>query len=307
VSEPLVRAPLPAEAEAIADVLNAHSMAVLGTPEVTAGEIRSWFELPGLDAAHDMVVAVAAGGTLVGYADVGGGHEPGEPLWIDLRVPPQNPTAAERLLEAMETRARERGAPARPVRAVVFEPDTDAHALFQAAGYRRIRSSYHMERALDEAPEPPRWPDGLRPRSFVPRVDDELVYEAHMDAFADHWSFHRQPYDEWRHWGFPDGFDPELWFLVEDGPEIAGICLCLPHEPAQQDLGWVYVLGVRPPWRRRGLARALLLHAFRELHARGRARVGLGVDAENTTGAVRLYESVGMHVHRRSDTYEKAA
>ena len=307
MADVVLRAPTIADVEAIADTLNAHSTAVLGTQEVTADELRTWFDLPGLDPADDMRVALSSDGAMLGYADIGGGHEPGEPLWIDLRVRPQSPLAAALLLEAMETRACERGAPDRPVRAVVFEPDTDGHALFQRAAYRQIRSSYHMERTLDAEPELPRWPDGLRPRPFVPGADDQRVYEAQMDAFADHWSFHREPYDEWRHWGFHDGFDAALWFVVEDGPEVAAVCLCRSFVPSDPGLGWVSVLGVRQPWRRRGLARALLLHSFRELRARGRARAGLGVDAENTTGAVGLYEDVGMHVARRSDTYEKAA
>jgi ribosomal protein S18 acetylase RimI-like enzyme len=67
----------------------------------------------------------------------------------------------------------------------------------------------------------------------------------------------------------------------------------------------VNVLGVRRPWRRRGLALALLLHSFHELEARGMDRVALGVDAESLTGAVRLYEKAGMRVVRQSDTWEK--
>ena len=69
--------------------------------------------------------------------------------------------------------------------------------------------------------------------------------------------------------------------------------------------GFVDWLGVRRPWRRRGLGRALLVHAFRELHARGAERVGLGVDAQNATGATRLYESVGMGVEADHATFAK--
>jgi mycothiol synthase len=65
------------------------------------------------------------------------------------------------------------------------------------------------------------------------------------------------------------------------------------------------VLGVRPRWRRRGLGLALLRHTFTEYHRRGHTRVGLGVDAENVSGAVRLYERAGMRVVRRHDTYER--
>jgi ribosomal protein S18 acetylase RimI-like enzyme len=100
-------------------------------------------------------------------------------------------------------------------------------------------------------------------------------------------------------------FDPELWLLAEDDGEIAGISLCQRQRSADPALGWVQTLGVRPPWRRRGLATALLQHSFAELQRRGARRAGLGVDAENPTGAVRLYERAGMHVDRRNDTWEK--
>ena len=77
------------------------------------------------------------------------------------------------------------------------------------------------------------------------------------------------------------------------------------HASGDPRFGWIGVLGVRPRWRRRGLATALLHQSFRDFRRRGATRVGLGVDAENMTGAVRLYERVGMHVVRRNDTYEK--
>ena len=70
-------------------------------------------------------------------------------------------------------------------------------------------------------------------------------------------------------------------------------------------MGWIRALGVRPRWRRRGLGTALLLHAFGALYARGQRRIGLGVDAENTTGAVRLYERAGMRAAWQADIYER--
>jgi ribosomal protein S18 acetylase RimI-like enzyme len=65
------------------------------------------------------------------------------------------------------------------------------------------------------------------------------------------------------------------------------------------------VIGVRPPWRRRGLGLALLLHAFQELRVRGKRRVGLGVHGDNRA-AIALYESAGMRVYRRTDVWEKS-
>ena len=64
-------------------------------------------------------------------------------------------------------------------------------------------------------------------------------------------------------------------------------------------------LGVRRPWRKRGLGLALLRHAFNEFYRRGKRKVGLGVEAQNLTGALRLYESASMHVDQAYDYYEK--
>jgi mycothiol synthase len=69
----------------------------------------------------------------------------------------------------------------------------------------------------------------------------------------------------------------------------------------------VNILGVRRPWRRRGVALALLQHSFREFYSRGRYKVGLGVDAQSLTGATRLYEKAGMRSDpsRQLVLYEK--
>ena len=89
-----------------------------------------------------------------------------------------------------------------------------------------------------------------------------------------------------------ESFDPSLWFLALEGDEIAGITLC----KTLAGEGWVDVVGVRRPWRNRGLGLALLRHAFTEYHRRGTHKVGLSVDAESITGAPRLYGRAGMRV-----------
>jgi mycothiol synthase len=132
------------------------------------------------------------------------------------------------------------------------------------------------------------------------------VYECHQESFADHWEFRPVPLEAWRAFSVdrPD-FDPTLYWLAEADGEVAGICLGQWHGSGDPTFGWVEVLAVRRPWRGRGLGLALLRDAFAELAARGATRVGLGVDAENTTGAVRLYERAGMQPVRRLDVYER--
>jgi ribosomal protein S18 acetylase RimI-like enzyme len=100
-------------------------------------------------------------------------------------------------------------------------------------------------------------------------------------------------------------FDPSLWFLAMDGDEIAAVALCHPHLGEDPEMGFVDILGVRRPWRRQGLALALLHHAFGEFYRRGRKQVSLGVDSASLTGATRLYEKAGMYVARQLDMYEK--
>jgi ribosomal protein S18 acetylase RimI-like enzyme len=142
-------------------------------------------------------------------------------------------------------------------------------------------------------------------RRYQAHRDLERVYAATEEAFSDHWGYRPVTLEEWSGLNVRDTLDYALWFLAEEKGEVAGVCLCRLDETPDARLGWVNVLAVRRPWRRLGLGRAFLLHAFAELRARGRERVGLGVDTENTTGAVRLYESVGMTAVRRSDTYER--
>ena len=102
-----------------------------------------------------------------------------------------------------------------------------------------------------------------------------------------------------------EGFDPSLWWLAFEGDQLAGICLCRPQSYDDPNMGYVSILGVRRPWRTHGLGLAFLHHSFGEFYRRGKRKVSLGVDAENLTGALRLYEKAGMHVHLQFDTFEK--
>ena len=98
-----------------------------------------------------------------------------------------------------------------------------------------------------------------------------------------------------------ESFDPSLWFLAVDGDEIAGVTLC----KTLAGEGWIGVVGVRRPWRKRGLGLALLRHALAEYHRRGVRKVGLSVDAEGVTGALRLYRRAGMRVRESYAIYLK--
>ena len=127
-----------------------------------------------------------------------------------------------------------------------------------------------------------------------------------MEAFADHWEYHREPFEQWREFTVRSrNFDPALWLVAWAGDDVAGYALNFPERAGDPGYGWVGTLGVRRPWRRKGVGEALLRRSFAALHARGIRKVRLSVDAESPTGATRLYERAGMTVLRRSNTWER--
>jgi mycothiol synthase len=286
----------PDDAPAIKRLLDEHALASFGELELSEAEIRSWFKLPNL-----WIRLAERDGEVLGYLDVASdesGHLDVDARTLDAEV-------ARLLVRSAEERAEE--VAAKPVLRGYAQGDEPVlRQVYDDAGWRPIRYSFQMRIQLDgDVPEPV-WPEGLAVRN-AELGEEERVYEAHMDSFADHWDFRRQPLDLWRSYTTESHrYDPSLWWLVEDGDELAGISLNSWHFSGDRQFGWIHVLGVRPRWRKRGLATALLRHSFRDFRDRGATRVGLGVDGENTTGAVRLYESVGMRQVRRNDTYEKS-
>jgi mycothiol synthase len=291
-----LRAPQEDEAPALRALIDEHAQASFGEVELSEQEIRSWFSNPKV-----WIQVAERDGRLAGYLDVA--EEEGGRFNVDIRT--LDGEVAEALVASAEERARAATGAGAVLRGYTQGDEPVLRNVYASTGWRPVRHSFQMRIELtDDLPEP-EWPEGLAPRNFRPG-EEERVYEANMDAFADHWDFRRQPLEDWRRFTVDHhGFDPSLWWLVDDGAELAAISLNAWHFSGDREFGWIGVLGVRPPWRKRGLGTALLLHSFSDFRNRGATRVGLGVDAENTTGAVRLYERAGMHAVRRNDTYEK--
>ena len=278
-----------------AEVLNAHSRALHGTDDTTTEELDECWRAPEVEFPADVFVA-ERDGALVGYADV---IAFGDTTWVDVRA--TDGAAYEPLLMAATARAQQHATP--HIRGFAGEDDGPAREALEAAGYKPFRHGFRMRIELDgELPEPA-WPPGFAVRAF--RAGDERrVYQGHQESFADTWGFTPEPFETWTHWFMGTAFQPEHWFLVEADGELAAVAICLISE-TEDATGWVRILGVLPAYRRRGLALALLQHLFRHFADLGMKRVGLGVDAENPTGAVALYERAGMHVVRRNVNYER--
>jgi mycothiol synthase len=297
-------APTVADAGRIAELVNARSQALEGANEESTESVARWFAIPDLAPAADMRLAVARGGTVLGYADVSAPEDGTPRAAVDLRVRASAPEALALLFAWTEQRAAERAGPGGVIHYFVDEQELAVRDVLVAAGYAIVRGTYVMVRPLGPHLEPPVWPDAIEVRPFDEEYARALAV-AHEEAFSDHWGHTSWTYEAWRAYNLGEGEDTALWRIAWDGDEIAGLCLNAPRRGDDDATGWIKVLGVRRPWRRRGLGEALLRDAFVTFAARGKQEAGLGVDAENTTNAVALYERVGMDVVRRSDTWER--
>jgi ribosomal protein S18 acetylase RimI-like enzyme len=120
-------------------------------------------------------------------------------------------------------------------------------------------------------------------------------------AFLDHFGSAATEFEEWQHrQRTSPGADLGLWWLARADGVPAAVLI----GRAWPDTGWVQGLGTLREFRGRGVGRLLLQTAFAEFHRRGERKVSLGVDASNPTGAVALYESVGMQVAYEAVLYE---
>ena len=187
----------------------------------------------------------------------------------------------------------------------VSDNRTDAAALFRAHGYEVAHTAWVLRIDLDDEPPPePSLPSGLAFRDLRPGEDDRALFEL-IDTAFDEWEGRESHgFDNWTA-GFlhRDEVVPELVPLVVDGERLVGAALTY-HYGLENDIeGWIQQLAVDKAYRGRGLGRALLQECFRRFHGVGYRRCGLSTDSR--TGALGLYEHVGMHVRSSFTRYTK--
>jgi ribosomal protein S18 acetylase RimI-like enzyme len=168
----------------------------------------------------------------------------------------------------------------------------------------QVRASFDMVRELHPGLVAPDPPSDITIRTFEPGRDEHTLYEISEGAFADHWDYLPEPFQSFAA-DFFDAADwePSLAFIAEVEGEPAGELVAIEFE----DSGYVASLGVLRPFRRRGIATALLWRAFAALAARDHREAGLTVDAASPTGAVSVYEGVGMSVRREAHVFDRPA
>ncbi|HEY7025189.1 MAG TPA: GNAT family N-acetyltransferase [Candidatus Limnocylindrales bacterium] len=304
---------------AFARILN-NELKADGVPNFeTEGDIRAWMSHPTDTFRPDRDVNLAfVDGAPVAYS---------EREWVDTNdgvyreyringaVLPEwrRKGIGTALLEYNVERARELAATQQTERQRVlgsWSNDRQAGriALLQKQGFEPVRWFFEMTRDLSDPIPEVELPEGLEIR---PVTDDNIfqVWHADVEAFKDHWGGFDDSDERLKSWMESPTFDPTLWVIAWDGDEVAaGNVNSISHEENAAigvQRGWLNSVFTRRPWRKRGLANALIARSLQLIKDRGMDYGVLGVDAENPTGALGLYERNGFKVLERSTAWRK--
>ncbi|MBN1121569.1 MAG: GNAT family N-acetyltransferase [Anaerolineae bacterium] len=309
------------DAATVVAALNAHSQAVLGTDAMDEEELVQDWQEPGYDLDELTRVVAAPDGTIVAYGEFWDRVATHTRPYTYIRVHPDHHdlgigTFVTNWVEGVARDRLKLADPAYKVSLVAHAYANDAPSLelLDELGYQMTRVFTRMIINLDGNLPEPVWADGIKVISMAEYgagIDEyRAVCKADVEAFKDHWGIVEQPFEEQFKMFLHDSLDndrhdPAVWFLAMDGGEIAGFALNNPYDSLGEDVAWVRSLGVKRPWRRRGIALALLHHTFREFAGRGYRQVGLSVDSQNLTNATALYEKAGMRKLNQLTLMEK--
>lgn len=203
---------------------------------------------------------------------------------------------------------------ARLFEAQAMDHQPELASLLEEDGFRAVSWGAKMTCSnLQYIPEVP-MPAGLEVRPVKPEHHRQ-VWDALLEAFHDDPGYSEPTEDDYASWQHSSQFQPNLWQVAWEGSQVTGmVCNYISHDfsglgtkPAAVGPGiaWTEDICVRPPWRRRGLARALLARSMRMFRDLGFTQTSLGVDLNNPEGAPQFYTSMGYQIAHRLTVYRK--
>jgi mycothiol synthase len=185
----------------------------------------------------------------------------------------------------------------------ISDEERDAAALFRAHGYAPAYTSWLLRIDMDAEPPAPRLPDDLTFHAYRPETDDRALFDLIETAFSEWDGREAYTFENWvPHMIRRPEVRPELQVQITDGDRIVGAAIN--YEYADDDEGWIQQVAVEKAYRGRGLGRALLQESFRRFYDTGRRACGLNTDSR--TGALGLYEHVGMRVRKSYTRWSKS-
>ena len=296
-----VRAATLGDTDGLADFLTSCTLTYLGRPS-SRQEAHERLTVAGTDLESNALVAVTQDGSIVGFGNVWAAGPADIKCFARVAPDMTGRGVGTTLLDRLERCAREiiveSDKPEHSVLTVTqWARDTAGPGLLRARGYSEVRFFLRMiADDLEIGPQEAPLPAEITLRPFQPGGDEEDLYDAWQESFADEWGQSHVDFNDWwrerRDLGTA-AFDPSLW-LVAVTEQIAGFVIAREELGRDGRAGYVSDIGVRPAWRGQGLGYGLLLHSLAEFRHRGVGSVALNVDAANRTSALRLYRKAGM-------------
>jgi ribosomal protein S18 acetylase RimI-like enzyme len=187
------------------------------------------------------------------------------------------------------------------------EHKADLNKILEALGYEPARYFISMSRSLEDIPTA-ELPEGIDVRP-VNLSETRKVWDAANDAFRDHWGFSQPKEEHFVSYQESKYFQPDLCQVAFDGDEVvSSVMNYIEHdynEKFNKKRGWTENISTRREWRRRGIAKALIVRSMHMHKAKGMTEVALGVDTNNPNGALKLYQSLGYKKDQTMITYRK--
>src|SRR5581483_8534222 len=299
-----LRAPTVDDAQGITELIGKSDIEDYGELDYSTEDLYADWRREGFQLERDAWLIYAPNHLLVAYGNV---WDSGPRVRVDPStcVHPQYRACGleDSLMERAEEWTREY-ATVKTIQWIVNAEQARWVQRFEARGYAIIRHDWVMEIVMNEPPPAPIVHKGIVLRSFERGRDERAVWACIQESFRDTWG-HVDDYsfNAWATWIMDHAdWSAEISCVAQDGDEIAGAAMAFNFP----NIGWIRQLGVRRPWRRQGIALAMLYRVFGEFYRRGVKKVGLGVDAESVTVATQLYERVGMRIKNHFVRYEKA-
>ena len=273
-----------------------------GQPESSAEDLYDDWSGPGFDMEHDTWV-VLSGNEVAGYAGIVKTVPPATfAAYGGVRPSHMSRGIGTFLFEIVEARVVEKGGGSGVVRQWIDANDSSAIALLERKGYEFVRRFWRMDLSLEDDPPAPEPIEGVTIRPFQKGIDERLAHEINERAFASHWGFTPRTYEQAAvsRWD-AEWFRADISLVAEADGSMVALCI----NGVRFDDGYVEDLGVLEEYRGRGIGEALLRKSFQIFKGLGLERASLNVDSDNVTGAMRLYERVGMKTGTCYDIYER--
>jgi len=310
-----VRAANQNDLEMVANMINACWIEYTGRNRIDTSELSTEWSRPYIDLNRDTLLVTDSGGNLAGHATIfDGTPHVRAPVWADVHPGYLGQGIGTLLVKWAKSRG-EQMIPKAPVGSrVVLVQDRlnslhNARELLCGKGYKLARHDLEMVIKMDAPPPKPKLPEGITIRACSLPEEESATVEAIRVAFKGHWGYVERPFDddlkEWQNFFYKaPNCDPELLLVAVDGDEIIGTCFNVPTPAEGPESAWIFALGVHPDRRKTGLGLALLQHSFGALYSKMLKQINLTVDAQNLTGATRLYDKAGMRTRYQSDIFE---